>query len=81
MIVVNDGGSRDAQPKSFYNIVADVDDNCAASLTLGAALRSSGDFSKCDDATLFLTAAVAGFDYADAAQKLLGLAAEGIQIV
>jgi hypothetical protein len=81
VIVANDGGSRNAQPKSFYNIVADVDDNCAASLTLGAALRSRGDFSKCDDATLFLTAAVAGFDYADAAQKLLGLAADGIQIV
>ncbi|MBR0036159.1 MAG: hypothetical protein IJP70_00795 [Bacteroidales bacterium] len=81
IIVENDGGSRNAQPKQFTGIVADVDaETATASLTIGAALCSRGDFSKCDDAVLYMTAKAEGFDYATAADKLLQLAADGIQL-
>lgn len=69
IIVENDGGARNAQEKLFENISTDVDGQLG-SMTIGAVLRSRGDFSKCDDAALKMVGALEGFDYAAAAKAL-----------
>lgn len=80
IIAENDGGSRNATDKTFESITPDVADNLG-SLTVGAVLRSRGDFSKCDNASLVMTGAVEGFDYAAAAAALEEQLADGIQSV
>lgn len=68
-IIANDGGARNAQPVYFLNVEPQVDGNFA-SLTIGAGLMSRSDFSKCDDADLYMTGKLPGFDYAKAAEEL-----------
>lgn len=67
----NDGGARNAQPIEFTDVKPAIDGNFA-SFTLGAGLRSRGDFSKCDDAALVMTGKDPNFDYAAAAAEILG---------
>jgi hypothetical protein len=70
--VANDEGARNALTYAFYNVTPDVDAEAkTASYTVGATLMSRGDFSKCDNATLYMTGKVEGFDYAAAADVVL----------
>lgn len=78
-VVINDNGARNAQPYTFTLVTPDVAEN-TASFTLGAKLMSRGDFSKCDDAAIYLTGKAEGFDYAAASAALLQEVAEGIQL-
>lgn len=78
-IVANDNGARSLVSYQFNNMVADLEGN-TSSLTVGAGLRSRGDFSKADEAKLWMTGKAEGFDYASAADALLQEFAEGIQL-
>lgn len=69
IIAENDGGARSATDKTFPEITPDIADNLG-SLTVGAVLRSRGDFSKCDNASLVMTGIVEGFKYDEAAAAL-----------
>ncbi|MBQ7238088.1 MAG: hypothetical protein IJS20_04785, partial [Bacteroidales bacterium] len=70
--VANDEGARNALTYAFYNVTPDVDAEAkTASYTVGATLMSRGDFSKCDNATLYMTGKLDGFDYAAAADVVL----------
>lgn len=51
------------------------------SVTYGAILKPIEDFAGCDNAVVYMTGKKAGFNYAEAAKKVLDEAAEGIEIV
>jgi len=70
--VINDGGNRALKDYKTINVTPNVDAKSkTASLVIGAQVNCSGDFATIDNAKLYMTAKVADFDYAAAAQQLL----------
>lgn len=71
IIVANDGGARALVACEMMNIKVNAAEGANTGVaTLGGALKSRGDFSKIDEAEMYLTGALDGFDYAAAAAAI-----------